>query len=211
MAINAFSCLLSSPGSFADNPSVPFQQTTWFIVTMFVLVLVVIAAVVVVVFAVRHHRRKQGESRKYHSEWTTTVCVSLLYVYRSLATLSRWHWLIDWLIDDWLMIDWLINWLIDMGETNSQWDPPISPLLSVPSPSLSPLSPLPSSQYDQPQCSLEGGQTMSVWVKTQWWTTRAEAADKHRKSADQQHEIPGNKLYGWLSSPYPVLSRSPLL
>ena len=68
VATNAFSCLLSSPGSLAGNPSVPFQQTTWFIVTMFVLVLVAIAAVVVVVFAVRHHRRKQGESRKYHSE-----------------------------------------------------------------------------------------------------------------------------------------------
>ena len=68
VATNAFSCLLSSPGSLGDNLSVPFQQTTWFIVTMFVLVLVVIAAVVVVVFAVRHHRRKQGESRKYHSE-----------------------------------------------------------------------------------------------------------------------------------------------
>lgn len=57
-----------SPGSLVDNQSVPFHQTTWFIVTMFVLVLVVIAAVVVVVFAVRHHRRKQEGSRKYHSE-----------------------------------------------------------------------------------------------------------------------------------------------
>ena len=89
-----------SPGPLTNNQSVPFHQTTWFIVTMFVLVLVAIAAVVVVVFAVRHHRRKQEGSRKYHSEWTTTVCHVSLY-----------DWLVDWLID-WL-IDWSINWLVD--------------------------------------------------------------------------------------------------